>query len=439
MIKKWEQLIVESYSRDNILHLTSICTQKCVFCSHRFNPPEIEVFSPGHLPLPFIKEMMDFLDPGRTVRTGESVSRVIEGEPFCHPDFFEIIELFRSCYPDTPLEIVTGGDRLDEDKIKRLAELKPLSLKFSLNLVDPILRGRFLSAKKEKIEPVLNSLQIEGIPYSVTAVAIPHLTGWEALDKTINLASRYGPEDITVYRPAFSGKAPGNLIPAPAQDEELEKHLEALSAQIKTPLLLEPARLYDFIPRVVGVREQSPAGKAGLQTGDVIVSVDGVKPWSRVEAHLALNKAGGKRLLIQRAGKEKELFLQNGSNSCSGAIFYRDIDFRIIEEIKETGAREKVGVVTSYGAFPLLQGGLSGSEIELFPVANRGFGGNLNSAGLLGVRDILQQAGKAFVEKELEKIILPGVMFDRRGRDLWGLNITELEERVGIPCLEFSG
>ncbi len=118
MDKKWEQLIMESYSRDNTLHLTSVCSQKCVFCSHRFNPPEIEVFSPGHLSFPFIKELIEFLDPGRPVRTGESVSRVIEGEPLCHPNFFEIIEFFRSRYPSTPLEIVTGGDLLEKDEIK---------------------------------------------------------------------------------------------------------------------------------------------------------------------------------------------------------------------------------------------------------------------------------------------------------------------------------
>jgi len=103
------------------------------------------------------------------------------------------------------------------------------------------------------------------------------------------------------------------------------------------------------------------------------------------------------------------------------------------------GAREKVGVVTSYGALPLLQAGFSGNEIEVFTVANKGFGENLNSVGLLGIKDVFQQAGKAFKEKKMERIVLPGVMFDSRGRDLWGRNITDLEEKMGIPCLEISG
>ncbi len=439
MGEKWEQLIVESYSRDNILHLTSVCSQRCIFCSHQFNPPGTEVFSPGHLPFGMVRELLPFLDPDREVRTGESVSRVIEGEPLCYPEFFHVLELFRERYPQTPLEIVTGGDLLDEEKIRRLKKFHPLRLKVSLNLVDPFLRKKFLSSRKINMESVLNQLYHQTIPYSVTLVAMPNLTGWQAIKETICLAAKYFPEDITIFKPAIARVGPEELMLKPGDEERMEKFVSSLAEENDIPLLLEPPRLVDFKPRVEGVRKRSPACSAGLRKGDIIISVEGKTPRSRVEAHHYLNGLKGEKVRVNREGSELDLFIKNGSFSSSGAIFYRDIDYKVIEKIRELGEKERLGVITSSGAFPLLNKGLENTDIEVIPITNTVFGGSIDSAGLLGVRDISEQVGPIIREKQLGMLVLPAVIFDRRGRDLWGRGKAELEEKTGIPCLEISG
>ncbi len=438
MEAKLKQLLVESYSRNNILHLTSVCPQQCIFCSHQFNPPGIETFSPGHLSLALIEDLLGFLDPERTVRTGESVNRVIEGEPLCHPDFFKILGSFRNQLPTTPLEIVTTGDLLNRDRIKELAGFRPLSLKISLNLIDPDLRKRFLGSAREYIEPVLDNLKNECLPFKITAVALPQLTGWEKLEETVLRASRYCPEDITLYRPGIAGKAHGKLPLSLVEDQKLEDHVSHLQGKMDIPVLLEPPRLTDFNPIVAGIKKGSPAARAGLKRGDIILQVDGMGIHSRVEAHIALNQNKGKKVMVKKQGKEMELILETEPGSSSGAIFYRDIHSRIIEEIKRMGQVQKVGIVTSIGAYPLLQAGLGKSEVRVFPFANRAFGGSIDSAGLLGIRDIVEQWDEVTGNESLEKVVLPAVMFDSRGRDLWGLSLSKLEEQLGLPCTEIS-
>jgi S1-C subfamily serine protease len=61
---------------------------------------------------------------------------------------------------------------------------------------------------------------------------------------------------------------------------------------------------------VLMVIDKSPAAKAGLQTGDLIVRIDGVKPAdlkAAVEAVRSLKPGKKVKLLIRRDGKEKTI------------------------------------------------------------------------------------------------------------------------------------
>lgn len=434
----WKKIIRESSARENILHLTSICPNSCIFCSHKYNPPGVEVFSPGHIPLDLIRELIEYLNPAEIVRIGESVTRVIEGEPLAHPDFFRAIYYFRKSHPQTPLEIVTSGTLLDPGTIGELAGYYPLRLKLSLNILDPSLRNKYLGPGEENMEKVMERLAKNGVPFGVTLVALPHLTGWEALEETIRGAAARGPRDITVFRPAITRLAPSKIGLKGEQAEKMEKELARLRRELETPLLLEPPYLQDLRPRVAGVRQGSPAARGGLKSNDVLLQVGENRPASRIEAYQLLQKKEGAiPVRVEREKTQKQLYLEKKAQDNSGAIFYRDLQSTLIRDIKKTCGGEKTALITSTAAYPLLRAAFAGSNISVWPVKNELMGGTINSAGLLGVTDIIRQMDKGLRPGMLERLILPGVMFDQQGRDLWGKEISELEEVLGIECLAY--
>src|SRR6056297_2859675 len=107
MYKSKKEILFKTVKEDNILPITSICRLNCIFCSHKNNPSQIETYSFGHLELELIKRMVEFLDHSRPVIIGESASKIIEGEPFAHPDIIEILNYLRKRWPDIEIKITT--------------------------------------------------------------------------------------------------------------------------------------------------------------------------------------------------------------------------------------------------------------------------------------------------------------------------------------------
>ena len=93
MKKNIKRILYDSVYQYNILPLTSACNVSCTFCSHKQNPPEVEVYTIQPLTLFEIEELMVFLSPDRKIVIGESATRLIEGEPFTHPKFFTILKI----------------------------------------------------------------------------------------------------------------------------------------------------------------------------------------------------------------------------------------------------------------------------------------------------------------------------------------------------------
>ncbi|MCL2767049.1 MAG: radical SAM protein, partial [Peptococcaceae bacterium] len=107
-----ENLILQGAVNGNILPLTSACNMKCLFCSHSQNPADLLVY---HIPprdLRDIKETISYMNPACPVIIGESVTRIIEGEPFTHPDIDGVLELIRDYFAETPIRITTNGSLL---------------------------------------------------------------------------------------------------------------------------------------------------------------------------------------------------------------------------------------------------------------------------------------------------------------------------------------
>ena len=80
-----DRLILESALHANVLALSSQCDSRCVFCSHKNNPPGIAVAHVGRRSMDDVRRTLAFLSPERVITIGESATPIVEGEPLGAP------------------------------------------------------------------------------------------------------------------------------------------------------------------------------------------------------------------------------------------------------------------------------------------------------------------------------------------------------------------
>ncbi|SMB91069.1 Radical SAM superfamily enzyme, MoaA/NifB/PqqE/SkfB family [Thermanaeromonas toyohensis ToBE] len=446
-MNKWQLLVLTS-SRFNILPLTSTCNLRCIFCSHHQNPPGVEAIFISPLSLKEIEELFGYLDPARPIVIGESATRIVEGEPLTHPEFFTIMRSLRRRFPHTLVEITTNGVLLDKPQVEALKGLKPIEVKISLNSVTSGGRQKLLGAGGAAgILKAIEELTRGGIPCHGSIVAYPKVVGWDDLEKTIYALVQAGALTVRIFIPGFTHRAPAILRFDPwGFRQELESFLENFRQEVKIPIIVEPPFLRDLIPEVAGVLPGYPAEGSGLKRGDVLLEIDGQVPRSRVEAFRLLSRPGRHKLKVRRpgqelreAGRELEILLEVPLGGKSGVVMEWDGDPEVLKAIHRSCLRHqarKAVVFTSELAHRVMEGMVSAlpGVAKVIPVRNRFFGGSIACAGLLTVEDFLaswEELRKKGEDPDL--LLLPGRAFDFRGRDLVERHYTELAQVSGLP------
>ncbi len=435
-------LLYQVVRKENVLPITSFCNLRCIFCSNLQNPPGVEVFCLPPLPLSYLKRFLPLLDGSRKIIIGEAASRISEGEPFTHPEFWAILEELRRIYPETPIQITTNGSLLNSESLKRLRAYQPLEINLSLNSATE--RGRsFLMNDREpaKIREVVRELFRSGIPFNGSIVALPHLVGWADIAESCRFLDDHGAQTIRLLFPGFTRLAPKFLrFPLRETYRRLKEFVAENSALLQAPVLLEPPFAppveIDLSPVVEGVLSASPAEDAGLRRRDVISCVHGKRVRSRVEAFRLIQQLRRPVLDVFRDGQVIRVSFQKRKNQPPGLVMNYDLDWSGISRVKKMITRKKahrVLLLTSLWGFSWLQKALpelkeTGAEIQVVPVANHIFGGSIACAGLLTVPDfrrvLLQMKGAH--DPNFDLILLPGVAFDHRGRDLLGYSYSVL-------------
>ncbi len=423
-------LLIEA-ARKNILPLTGRCNLSCIFCSHRYNPPEIDVFELPSLPWEKIEVLLDLLDPSSRIVIGESATRLREGEPFLHPRIREVLFLIREKFPQTPLQITTNGSRLNFALVKAVEELQPLELVISLNSSSP--EGRRLLMKDpfpRRALKLMDHLAGHNIPFHGSVMALPHLVGWEDLRETLLYLDRRGARTIRLFKPGFTRFTPDELLPPPSARSRLGYFIKEMQELLKCPLLPEPPGIMDLKPSVEGVIAFTPAWRAGLQKKDLLVSVEEVKPRCRVEAFQTIRKNKDPRVQIQRDGRYKKLVIHKEEGEQSGITMHYDLDPQHLTLVqKYAERRNRILLLTSFEAAPLWEAAgklFPGNHLQIEAVAASFWGGTICSAGLLTVDDLQRTISNLSLAAEPEVVLLPPRAFDPGGRDLLGRNYLEL-------------
>jgi len=434
-----EHLIYESAFRGNVLPVTSVCNVNCIFCSHRQNPPGIQIYKTPHRTRRQVEETLQFISPDTKIVIGESVTRIIEGEPFTNPEIKDILYTVRNHFPATKIQVTTNGTLIDQGTAGFLAELTGLEITLSLNSAIPATRRRLMDdGRAETAVRAAERLALAGVPYHGSVVAMPHLTGWDDLGETLSYLAFAGARTIRVFLPGFTKLAPAGLKYPPDLWRELAVYVQMLADVLQVPVTLEPPSISDLLPRVTGVIKGSPAAVAGLMKDDIITSVDGYDCISRVDAFQKIKCGGPVHLKVLRRGRPVSLALEKKPGEPSGVVMDYDIDPALVAEIKRVARKyEKVKLLCSVLGAPVLSMALEaddpGSKFNIITVKNDFFGGTIISAGLLLVPDFLAAVRNVATESgKPEALFLPAAAFDSEGRDLAGNSYLEIQEETGL-------
>lgn len=429
--QKLSEFEINSYlvycaGRHNILPLTSVCNVRCLFCSHHQNPPGVEsIFLP-----PVSEEqfnlMLDCLDPGRPVVIGESVTRLMEGEPLTHPHFRWFMTRLRRRFPRQLIKLTTNGTLLDREMVEFLAEMRPLEVTLSLNSASPAGRQKLMRDGRAAVALAAGDLLSRaGVPWQGSVVAVPRVVGWDDINDTLRFLAASGAAGIRLFVPGHTRLAPDFLRLSRPERAGLEQLVRQWRQSSAVPLTLEPPGLTDINAVLAGVRPASPAQAAGLKAGDVVLEVDGRPVFSRADAFERAYNLSRPLLTCRRGEQVFTVRLEKKARSTSGLVL--DYDLAPAELAAAAAAIERhrpstVRALTGELAHPLLRAALQRwgpplSGVELVAVQNHFFGGNIACAGLLTVQDLARVLAEL---KPVDLLLLPGRAFDLKGRDLRG-------------------
>lgn len=427
-------LLLQSASRDNILTLTTSCSTACCFCSHHQNSSEVEAFFVNRLTEEETAVLIDFLDGGRKIVIGESATRICEGEPFLCDDILGILERIRKQHKQTLIQITTSGVPLDCGKLEKLQELGHIELNVSLNSSSEAGRKLLYNGKAHMdAVAVTGMLSGFGIPFHGSIVAMPHIVGWHDLEATVLFLAEKGAETVRLFMPGYTRFS---KLPAPPEDirQALSDFVAALRSKTEVPVLLEPPVIEDLAAVVEGVVKNSAGYLSGIRCSDVVLSVNGNRVFSRVDAYYKLYRSENPAVVIEREGFTYEWIIEKRKNTTAGLVFNYDIHPDTVEDIKRVVGRNgnrSCLLLTSKLAYPILTACIdTQSSLGIGCVENGYFGGNIVCAGLLTVRDVQSYLEK--LETKPQVVLLPSIMFDSSGRDLLGLHYSLIEEQFSI-------
>lgn len=438
--KKW--LLLQTVQKQNILPLTSKCNMDCVFCSHKSNPSSIETFRWGHLSLALIKELLEYLPPGGTVTLGESATKIIEGEPFAHPDFKQILSLIREKWPQKKINIATNGSFLTGEMVEFLKKMKPISLNVSLNTPDT--KSREIIMKDTNPEQVFKGLKLlseSNINFHGSIVALPHILGWDSLKETLYKLNSFHPVTIRVFRPGFTNLTSEKFKFNQDLWEKLREFINKIKFELKTPVVLEPPLLKKLKPEVTGIIQESPAAAAGVEIGDCIQKINGKKPLTRVEAYNILNNTANPLLEIRRSKRVVKKSLDKVQDQKSGIVFNYDISRQRISDLQKiinNNIDKKIVIITSELGKYIMQETLDYISQKLPPfkyqsvvVPNNYLGGSIRCTGLLVTEDIIN----IIEDKDLKRydlMIIPEEIYDIEDKDLTGTSYTKIGKKYNF-------
>jgi len=453
-------------------HLATRCDCDCSFCYLKGNPPSLALEQQKRKPEEEWAEartrLRYFSPRGKRALFPALGSSY---EVLSHPRALDLLRELRE-RTDRPFRLSTNGNRLTRDFIGELARLKPIYLYLSLNSSSPARRGEIMgTSRAETAIQSLPLLRERGIPFAVIIVPWPFPSKREMLSdlrETVAYADCHDAHLAEVSLPGYSRY----FSSQPLFDREdvwssVVSEIRGLRREVRCPLLIKPA-LYEEtllerkfnLPGVIGLIQNSPAALCGMQKGDLILSIGGLKVSSRPQARDLLhlhhqNRTPSLPLSVQRGRECLELNLLTGEHRYPYApetdhhlgMTFLGAGFRpsLLEELKAlitSHQARNVLLLSSTLVRPvflqlLRESSLFGGiQIHVEVPENRYLGGNICMGDLLVAQDFIDAISE-YLRKNSppDLVVIPSSPFSlgQWRRDLEGRAFAEIERAVGIP------
>lgn len=447
------------------------CKVKCTFCYQIGHPPELR--SPRYTtPREEIETKIRYYRPEQKQRLFHATN-YDTNEILTYPGVIELMRILREKTDKPFYNITTNGVPLTEQMIGDLKPLLPFELGISINSTNPALRKKLMRDKQPEV--AINSmmrLREENIPFLASIVAWPEFT-IEDLEQTIRDLDRIPPVEIRVCLPGYSRYF--STDPLFDRDEVWEgivNLVRRLRGELTVPIIPLPSvyeeHLHDEFhnqPYVQGVVPGSPAFRAGVRRGDVLVSANNVRLPNRPAARFAMTKMhedGVSRVWLKalRDGEETDLVLREGADRDFefpytrhlaslhrmpyGLLLPQGLGHEVMGQIIQLAAMRRAKRVLILSSTLMRQpmqqmlaetGGIEGAEVEWGIPENRYLGPNIFMGDLLTVQDYVDflREHQASGKPRPDLVLIPSSAFSTWRRDITGRTFFEIGRLTGLP------
>jgi len=288
----------------------------------------------------------------------------------------------------------------------------------------------------------------------------------------IKYADKCGPKFyIRVALPIATRYHRPDFLLSPNKIQMIIAFIKQIRKEVETPIIITVALEgeNDLSARIEGIIKNSPAQKAGLQSEDVILEINNRKIKSRTDCNILLEEIYQRikkqetipvNLIIQRDKRIFEIDLAKYFSDTQpnlkvgmgqkpvgwfGLLIPDDVDFNVLEQIRNIVENKKLTnpiMLTSKIMFPFWKKAIRENpdlnfptQIEILPVKNWYFGGNVNVAGLQTVDDQIYSVLKwqKKTNKKPGALFISATIFSSFGIDIKGDSVKKLEYTIGCP------
>jgi wyosine [tRNA(Phe)-imidazoG37] synthetase (radical SAM superfamily) len=481
-LAQWSTYPTESLS-DNIGSISSYCNCDCEFCFEK-NTASTEL-SLGRAQLSRLEVETRIRHYHPTRRTGLIPSARFSLEPFANPHCLAILERVHAVAPNEVICFTTNGSFLTEDVVVRLARLQPLLVVVSLNSGTVETRRRTMRdhhlGGDEAAFAALRLLKCHEIPYLVSYVPWPSRP-LSDMEEMVRLVDENDGLFARICLPSWT-RASAAAPPFDTETywAEIRQVVDELRGQVSLPIHVMPAmyELPTMRPVIHGAIKNSPAARAGLQYGDLILGVDGSPVHTRAELSGLLGmryddlEIISTRFTVQRADRVMEVEVPMVRDRSQLAYPYRavvhatakrwgsslgihmgdGIPLRSFVDLRSI-ADEYTGKTVLFYISPLAgtsfsegitmlgaeAGFLGRNGFHVETLAPRYWGGNVVVGDLWTFHDLVEQTRRWIAHHGIrpDVVVAPGTFMGTGGRDLMGTCYLDFERALGIEFRALS-